>query len=188
MRHACTLFVILLHALVSLHPTSPLLRDDSVREDVLLQIMAVFGTLIVTGEITRGHVPRFRSTIDYHFTALCLCAVCFVIISRLMCPAFGYCFFLHAMSSISLTVMFDQFCAPLTRVFSGFCIPVIAVMITMFPLRMDISSVAFFITHQSRAFPDTSFEIGHLWAIVSTSAVRVVLLVGYTVSGALHQY
>lgn len=181
MRHACTLFVLGLHALVSMNQPAELVEHHNVREDVLLQIWSVIGALVIAGELTRRPHALAKSSIDFHMTSICLCAICNVALIRITCPAFGYCFILHAACSVAVSVVLDPACAFVTRVMAAFVIPITAFAVLLIPFPLEVASMVFFINHKTKAFHDTGFETGHLWGVLATSAVRAVVTMGYAV-------
>lgn len=175
MQHSCTLYVLTLHAIASSQEAAKHFDDENITEDTMLRMWTTIGGLIVAGEVSRRRNARAQSSMDYHLTAVCLCAICTVLLYRLMCPAFAYCFLLHATCSVAVSVMVDHACAFSTRVIAGFMIPFAAFGILLAPRKLEISSMAFFTTHQSKAFQDMNFETGHLWGITAASAIRIVV-------------
>jgi len=177
MQHSGTFFVLVLHAAICLMPSHKDVLACDIDDDCFLRIWIGFGFAILLGEISRKTQSHTPSPVDYHLSCVCLCAVYNIAITRLMCATYGFCFLIHSISSVALSIVLDSTCAHLTRVVAGFVLPCLVVAVILWPCKLHIGSVAFFQAQQTQVYHDQVFEAAHMCAIFFASFVRVIVTI-----------
>ena len=176
MKETCTFFITALHAAVSLHYKTPDLNEGDISEDAILKIWALSGGMIFAGELSRKRrILSQKNPLNYYIFSMCLCALINVMVNKSICPAVSYCFILHSFSSVTLSILMDNRCAIMTRVLSSFLFISMWISILIKPVSLEVSSVAFFMEHQSKKFQDNSFEVSHFMGIFLTCSARLML-------------
>lgn len=180
MKHCCTLYVIVLHAWVCIFAEKTQTHSTTIgyEEQAILQFWLLLSALVIGGELTHHRTSWQGNTMNYHLSAICLCAIFYTVLLRITCNTYAYSFFLHATASIAITIVLDINCTLFTRVMAVFSLFAVTIIIIYTPQKLKVASVGFFVQHQATCFQDTIFEIAHLWGVLGCSVVRSILLLG----------
>jgi hypothetical protein len=140
-----------------------------------LKIWTMLCGLFFVCEFARTDNMAFKSPLNFYLLLFCLSGVAHLLINKVICASFSYCFSLHSMSGVLLMIFNDSGCGALTRTVSALALSMLVVAVFAFPVRLELSIQVFFVEHVSKAFHDTSFEAAHLCAIFACSVLRIVV-------------